>query len=75
MFKTRNKRRIRKYNSMLDERKTLCNHAYCIASAYNSEPMCDFDCAEYSFTIERIERINTRIERMGRKYGLGGYSL
>lgn len=71
MFKTRNKRIIRKYKQLLQQRFHLESHAYCIAETYGDEPMCVFDAVEYSRTSDSISALNDRIERMERKYGLG----
>ena len=71
MFKTRNKRIIRKYKQLLQQRFHLESHAYCIAVEYGDEPMCGFDAEEYGCTSDSISALNDRIERMERKYSLG----
>ncbi len=69
--KTRNKRIIRKYKRILQQRFRLESHAYCITETYGDEPMCGFDAEEYGCTSDSISALNDRIERMERKYGLG----
>lgn len=75
MYKTRNKRILKKFKDLRKKWFVVSSHVYSVEDEYGGhfEDMCEFDYIEWKESVALRNKLDDRMEYMINKYGLSEY--